>query len=284
MTEPDQHEGRLTPEAAFSLLGNPTRLAILRTLWEAEDPIQFSELRRGVAVDDSGQFNYHLSQLVDHYVTSVEGGYQLTSAGEYVIGAILANLIDPRPQLGAFPIEGTCTTCGGGLEATFGDLGEIRCVNCDKVVMGDAFPPAGGHGRTPDEISRAFDDWLRQRARLAWRGVCPRCAGRVSRRYVVPEDGTGVRMEYECEHCRHEGRGPLVGELVYHPAVVAAFYDDGIDVMDVPYWELRHVLDTFEEEVLETEPLLVRVQIPFDDGRLELTVDDAGEVVAVVEN
>lgn len=283
MTASDRDDRRLTPEEAFSLLGNPTRLAILRTLWEADRPVPFSELRRGVAVDDSGRFNYHLSQLVDQYVVQVDAGYQLTSAGEYVIGAILANLIDPRPRLGAFPVDGTCTTCGGSLEAAFGDLGEVRCVDCGKVVMGDAFPPAGGLNRSPDEVVRAFDDWLRHRARLAWSGICPRCAGPVTGSYSVADEGLGVRMAYECAQCRHEGQGPLIGELVYHPAVVSAFYDHGVDITAMPYWELRHILDTFEEEILETAPLRVRVTVAFDDGDLELVVDDAGEVVEITE-
>lgn len=102
-------------------------------------------------------------------------------------------------------------------------------------------------------------------------------------RYAVADDGSGVRMAYECSQCRLEGQGPLIGELVYHPAVVSAFYDRGVDVTDMPYWELRHVLDTFEEEVLETAPLRVRVTVPLDDGDLELVVDDAGEVVEVTE-
>lgn len=272
---------RLSPESAFELLGNPTRMDILRALWEAEPPVAFTALRRAAGVEDSGQFNYHLDRLVGPYVEEVDDGYRLSTAGEYVVGAILADAIDRRPQFGSFPIDGACRHCGGDLEADFEDLGEIRCVDCGTVVMADAFPPAGELDRTPAEIARAFDHWLRHRAVLAWNGVCPRCAGRIEGQYDVPEDGSGVRFDYACEHCGHEGHGPLVSQLVDHPAVIAAYYERGVDLTELPYWELRHLLDDFEETVLEREPLRVRVTVPFDDGRLELTVDGEGTVVAV---
>lgn len=272
---------RLSPEAAFELLSNRTRLGILRVLWEADNPTAFTDLRRAVGVDDSGQFNYHLDRLVGSYVREVEAGYELTVAGEYLIGAILADAIDQRPGFGSFPVDGTCRDCGGGLEAEFEDLGVIRCSECGETVMTDAFPPTGELNRTPEEIVDAFDQWLRHRAVIAWRGVCPRCAARIISEYVLPDDGTGVRVEYACEHCGHEGAGPLVAQLLHHPAVISAYYKRGIDLEGLRYWEQRHLLDDFEEEVLEREPLRVRVTIPFDDGRLALTVDGAGDVVAI---
>lgn len=280
MTERQVEPGRLTPEDAFELLGNPSRLGILKALWEADEPLSFTALRRGTDIADSGQFNYHLHRLLGHYVTD-DGGYALSTAGEYVVGAILADAIDQRPGFGSFPVDGTCRNCGGTLEAEFEDLGVVRCIECEATVMADAFPPAGALHRTPEEIARAFDHWLRHRAVLAWHGVCPRCAGRVTDEYVVPDDGSGVRLEYRCEHCKHEGRGPLVGQLVEHPAVIAAFYERGIDLHALPYWELRHHLDGFEEEILDREPLLVRVTIPFGDGELQLTVDADGDVVDI---
>ena len=281
MTADSPPTDRLSPEAAFELLGNRTRLAILRALWDADAPTGFTDLRRAVGVGDSGQFNYHLDRLVGSYVEDDGSGYSLTTAGEYLIGSILADAIDQRPGFGSFPVDGTCRSCGGDLEAEFADLGEIRCAACGTTVMADAFPPAGELHREPAEIAEAFDRWIRHRAALAWRGVCPRCAGRVVREYAVAADGTGVRVEYACEHCRHEGTGPLIAQLLHHPAVIAAYYERGLDLGELPYWEQRHLLDDFEQEVLTEDPLRVRVTVPFDDGRLELTVDAAGEVVEV---
>jgi DNA-binding transcriptional ArsR family regulator len=55
----------VTPDEAFAALGDPTRIAILRALFEdPHEPTAFSDLRRAVGVRDSGQFNYHLGELV----------------------------------------------------------------------------------------------------------------------------------------------------------------------------------------------------------------------------
>lgn len=282
MSEQPAERSRLSVQDAFELLGNPTRLGIVRALWEADETVPFTALRRAAGVDDSGQFNYHLDRLVGSYVESGDDGYALSTAGEFVVGAILADAIDQRPGFGSFPVDGTCRHCGGGLEAEFEDLGVIRCTECGATVMTDAFPPAAALDRSPEEIVRAFDHWLRHRAILAWHGVCPRCAGRITSEYVVPDDGSGVRHEYCCEHCKHEGHGPLVVQLIEHPAVIAAFYERGIDLHTMPYWELRHRLDDWREELLDREPLRVRVTIPFDDDRLQLTVDEHGEIIDVV--
>jgi hypothetical protein len=150
VSEDGKEPDRLSPDAAFELLGNPTRLGILRELFEADVPVGFTVLRRAVGVDDSGRFNYHLNRLVDRYVTEVDDGYELSTAGEYVVGAILADAIDQRPGFGSFPVDGTCRHCGGAFEAEFEDLGEVRCTDCGAVVMADAFPPAGELNRTPE--------------------------------------------------------------------------------------------------------------------------------------
>jgi hypothetical protein len=111
--------------------------------------------------------------------------------------------------------------------------------------------------------------------------VCPRCAGRIESDPVIPAEGDRVRVEYVCEHCRHRGDGPLVGRLIKHPAVVSAFYEQGVEVNDLPYWELRRRLDDVEEELVEANPLRVCFTVPLQNGQLELLVDGAGEVIEV---
>lgn len=54
----------LTPEEAFAVLGNEIRVDILRALWEAGEPLAYSELQERIGVCDSGRFNYHLRKLV----------------------------------------------------------------------------------------------------------------------------------------------------------------------------------------------------------------------------
>jgi hypothetical protein len=84
----------LTPDGAFAVLGNEIRLDIVRVLWNSDaaceyhdvsdtaETISFSELRRRVDIDDNGKFNYHLSQLVPHFIRKTADGYRLSSAGK----------------------------------------------------------------------------------------------------------------------------------------------------------------------------------------------------------
>jgi hypothetical protein len=63
-------ERPVDPERAFRLLSDETRVGILRGLWEASnDAVSFSELRERVGTPDSGQFNYHLGKLREHFVS-----------------------------------------------------------------------------------------------------------------------------------------------------------------------------------------------------------------------
>ena len=74
------------PAAAFALLGDATRLRILRELWEAQrdapdEGVPFEALRERAGVDDSGRFNYHLGKLTGRFVERGDDGYRLRFAG-----------------------------------------------------------------------------------------------------------------------------------------------------------------------------------------------------------
>lgn len=48
------------PDEAFTVLSGETRLRILRTLGDADEPLVFSALYDGVEYDDPANFNYHI--------------------------------------------------------------------------------------------------------------------------------------------------------------------------------------------------------------------------------
>lgn len=64
----------LAPDDAFAVLGNETRLGILRALWDAYNPqetdnsVPFSEFYDRVGFDDTGNFNYRLGKLTGDFV------------------------------------------------------------------------------------------------------------------------------------------------------------------------------------------------------------------------
>ena len=121
----ETHDGRASDdptaidEAATDALGtlaNEHRIAILRALADADEPLRFSELRRRVGIDDTGRFNYHLTELQSRFVRETDGRYELGHAGRRVIVAAAgldagdaAAVADARDASDA---SETCPVCG----------------------------------------------------------------------------------------------------------------------------------------------------------------------------
>ena len=169
---PDLEIVGLSPDEAFAILGNDTRLDILNALWEAgahheyddiDDTartISFSELQRAVDVRDNGQFNYHLSELVPAFVRHTDEGYRLSGAGKQVCRAIVA-ISGKRTPGASSDLETPCPVCGGALTADYEDQWlRVTCSDCDGnfgnaapdgTVFHAPFPAAGLGDRTPDE-------------------------------------------------------------------------------------------------------------------------------------
>ncbi|KPN29028.1 hypothetical protein SY89_03262 [Halolamina pelagica] len=99
-------------EEAFSLLSKSLRLDIIRVLWQAGrgNPVRFSELYDRVDVRGTSQFNYHLQQLVPHYVRKSEEGYRLTEAGERIVRAVNAGIYTEYTEMAGFDVRGPVTT------------------------------------------------------------------------------------------------------------------------------------------------------------------------------
>jgi hypothetical protein len=102
----------LGPAEAFSLVGDETRMTILEALWHADDPpVQFSTLYALSETDTSAQFNYHLNQLTGHFVRKRTGGYELRTAGENVVRAVVAGSFNAHPAPGPIETADPCTRC-----------------------------------------------------------------------------------------------------------------------------------------------------------------------------
>lgn len=101
------------PVEAFAVLADETRLDILRTLAEADEPLSFSRLRDRVGVRDSGRFSYHLRQLREYFVRETDGGYELGHAGSRVVAATGArsDQFDSGAEAAA-DADAACPVCG----------------------------------------------------------------------------------------------------------------------------------------------------------------------------
>jgi hypothetical protein len=267
------------PERAFWLLSDETRIAILRALWAASnDPLSFTRLRERVGNPNSGQFNYHLGKLRGHFVSKGEGGYTLTQAGREVVRAVLAGSLTDRPHVDATPIDARCPECTASLLVRYDEYGIVECSECDSTVMWNEFPPAGLAGRQPAEVAAVFDTWTRSRFHLAMEGICPNCACEMT---VERLDTSEARpsTDHRCRNCKYQARVPLFGHVIRHPAVVSFFYERGVDIANLPYWELRTLAREFEETVLDHDPWTAHVTVTADDARLRVTLDERLEVI-----
>lgn len=111
------------PTDALAMLGDETRIEILRTLADADEPLPFSELRQRAGVDDAGRFNYHLSKLREYFVREEGGGYTLRHAGSRVIAA--AGVAD-QSGTGREPTAAEVDGSGSG------DSGDDECPVCGE--------------------------------------------------------------------------------------------------------------------------------------------------------
>ena len=274
MNEPD-----VSPEKAFALLGNETRVDIIQVLGEAQrKSLSFSEIREQVGTKDSGQFNYHLNQLVGTFVRQDDKGlYELTYAGHRVVGAILSGEFNRGGTTNVFTLDSPCVTCNSPLEATYADEHvTVRCPECDELRSHFSFPPGGFEDRSISELTRAFDSWIMGSLGIVVAGVCFNCAGKTVGHVTdesahIPDEP--VAIEFTCQRCGDTATVSVNSYLLFHPAVVAFHYDHGIDIQEVKMWNLDFVLHA-DLKIRSTEPWEIESTLEISGDRVILVVEE----------
>lgn len=267
------------PEDAFSLLGNETRIGIIQALGETPDePLSFSELQCRTDVADSGQFNYHLNQLVGSFVRRTDDGeYKLTFAGSRVIGALISGRFNQRGAEISFELDSTCSVCGASLMAEYErEHVTISCPSCDDQISSFGFPPGAFENRTREELIHAFAGWIRSHLLAVHTEICLNCASELTG--TVTEDSEYVEekkigIEHHCERCGDHTYSSVGVYLLNHPTVIAFHHEHGIDLSETPVWELPWLREE-EITVLSREPWQVKFAFELDGDRLELEVDE----------
>lgn len=309
MTHPsDEGERfRLSPDDAFTLLGNETRFEILQALWDAYDPhthehaVSFSDLYERVSIEDTGNFNYHLGELAGHFVTETDDGYELAEPGFRIVRAIVAGTVTEDPTLTPTPLEVTCMRCDGQLEVLYGDgTTWVRCTECDGywsrgsgVILGFGLPPEGLRDRTPDEILDATIVYTLNRVETMNDGVCPDCGGTVDTSLTVCAEhdvGDGLcdacgeyflgTITHVCGSCKNNFRSPSWEPLARHPAVVSFYHEHGVDHVHESWAAIRRCFG-WREHLLSTDPPRLQVTVPLEGDELHATVDETGNVVEI---
>lgn len=305
---------------AFATLSNETRLAILLALWDAhdsvnpEDGVSFSELRARVGMRDSGQFNYHLEQLVGGFVRKVDDGYVLRRSGQKLVRTVIAGAGIEEPTLERTPIDIDCPYCGRETAVLYEDEWLYHvCTECeggfagtetqpDGYLTGAALDPAGFTGRSSEEMWAAALSRGHQDMRTMLEGVCNECSGPIGLWLDICEDHErdpdgvcatcGRTPEalavLACGVCKNYHVTSPRTLVLHHPAVVAFYYDHGVEIGyshgDVDRMRQRERLSTRNDQtVVSTDPPEVQVTVQHGDDRLRLRLDETVAVTVVDE-
>lgn len=310
---------RDNPEDVFSLLSDDIRVDILQALWQADEPLAFSELYEAVEIGDSGQFNYHLDKLIDRFVRKTPDGYELTQAGKGINGAIEAGAYTLEASIEPIELESTCQHCGGGRTLSYEDeVVDIACESCE-VTYHFVVPPGVFAGYESEAVPRVASQYLYATFQKIKAGFCWFCEGQIRPSVKIQsapakapaEDGstpegagthsdteaddsgrTGPTADsdgdlqevpvvhYDCDRCGHRATTGLTFATLDHPAVQSFYYEQGIDVRDHYVWEFPE-LDPDYFEVRSREPVRASVTYAVDGERLTLVLDQEADVVEV---
>jgi ribosomal protein S27AE len=306
--------GGVSPADAFAILGDETRLNIIRVLWQAgalhtyddvddsASTMSFSELRRRTDVDDNGRFNYHLSKLVPHFVRKTDDGYRLSGGGKRIARTVITVAGDHDAEV-AGEVGTDCPACGAVVVATYEDQWlRFSCTQCpglfgdvapDGTLLNAPFPPSGLTGRTADEAltTELYRCMLDLTSMM--HGVCPECASAVVGALSVCEDhdagperlcgacGTPFVAwgELRCETCGFGKRLPVELCVLGLGAVIGFLYTQETDVLGL---SLDGLFDLVRADVATTvteRPLAVTATIG-DEGPV-LTLDERLSVVDI---
>jgi DNA-binding transcriptional ArsR family regulator len=272
------------PEEVFSLLGNETRVAILRALWDAhKTAATFSELYDAVGMNDTGQFNYHLGKLVGTFVKKSEEGYKLAFAGEQVIGAVLSGVYTETGNIDPIDIGDPCHRCGGQLRAHYSDEHlRIECDDCEMFVTEFGVPPGVLDGRNRADLPHVFNQWIKSEYIQVLSGFCPACTGPITT--TIDSDPNElfrtISINHECERCSRNVASDIGAAFIDHPAIVQFHDEHGIDLRTTPLWQVGWLFEDHATIVSE-DPLRIRITATIDDDTLSLLADDDLTIIEV---
>jgi hypothetical protein len=142
------------------------------------------------------------------------------------------------------------------------------------------------------------------RIAMRFEGICPECSGPIRWSLDICDDhdpgsdgrcancgrGQEIQAREVCTVCKSSGHGSPGIKVLFHPAVVAFYYDHGIEIGFTGTTDFNDVIRTlelvedFDEEVVSTDPPRIRVTIRYEDDDLRLTLDEDMNVVAVKES
>lgn len=291
-------------EQLFGLLGNQTRMHIMQTLWEEfefsdyvieeQDGTPFSQLREQAGIDDPGNFNYHLGELVEVLIESRDDGYVLTPLGYNLMGAIDRYTTYQYETREDWTIADPCPFCDGRLSAAYQrEILEVRCLDCEGLAEEGNFtfvdlPSSGVRELDRQELLDVAAFSMMSKIRSSMHGICWDCHAALSLDANVCEEHTeradGIcatcdqryrtTIDVSCATCGTSGFGPLVEYALISPPVKTFFGTLGSAPRDIGPWRYRlTALGSVSETVLKTDPLTVAFEFSSAEATRQITVE-----------
>lgn len=293
MADRNEPTESLPPAEAFSLVGDRTRVSILRALGDAargaepgtEVSLSFSELYDRSVADSTQSLSYHLDELAGTFVERDDGHYRLTPTGGRIVRAVFTGTYTEVPDVDPTTVDGACPRCGDRpLHAAY-EAGElvVTCDGCGTALMADSLPPSVAEGREMPAILDYYDRHIRRKIRAGHDCACPECGGVNERSIVRIGDGCealSYHQQSECGRCGARVRWPVPFAVLDHPAVAGFYWDAGRRIDTVPTWELYERLATpeFTLTVEADAPFDGTLRIRLGDDELRLGLDEDARV------
>jgi DNA-binding transcriptional ArsR family regulator len=296
----------------LALLGNETRMAIMRALWaefefadyvtERRDGHSFSELLEATGVTDSGNFNYHLGELSGVLVADHEDGYVLTPLGYNLMQSIDRYDSFAYTTLEERVADDPCPYCGGDLAVAYRrEVVSVRCRDCGGLAADGDFtfvevPAFGAQEPETADLLDAATLAMFAKVRSSRYGFCWDCRAPMERSLDLCSahepasngvcDDCGRRyaavVDANCETCGESGRGPAIEYAIVSPSVAAFFESVGAGPGQVGPWRYRlAALGAATETVERVESPTVVVTFERDGHRQRAVVEHSHAGIAV---
>lgn len=275
------------PDEVFGMLASDVRMSILLALGNPPGrTMTFSELYEATEVDDSGNFSYHLNELVGTFVRKETDGYQLMHAGEQVFGAVHAGTHRAKATVPATRFGGTCQLCGSSLLFEYRD--EFVRVFCSECEAGRTFPfpPGIVPEYAIEDLPGVSARWFRTQIQRTVDGFCSVCAGPIEGELTggVRPDQTPPQPSmaaFECRKCGKTVRVSVATIVTFHPVVEGFLFEHGFDTRTAPHSEVWDALDRTAEMVCSRKPLAIEVMFGHESERITAVVDSTASVASV---
>lgn len=302
---PDDRDGgeTVSPDQAFALLANDTRVGILRALWDAFDSgrgdnaLGYSEVFGRVDISDSGNFSYHLEKLTGPFVRRTDGGYELKQTGINVVRAVVTGTVTTDPSMPETEVDESCPRCGAPVAVAYRDeFLNVSCTRCDGRsrwngeaghVFGALVPPAGIDQHSVETAFRAAVAFSLHETSIFHEGICAHCLGPVEtvveacHDHRQPADGLCPNCQrfnladawMGCRTCKRSLPPPAALVLLDTAEARTFLRARGVGHRFTT-WDTVDRSFGVEENLASAEPFRLEVTVPAGDDELDLRVDD----------